>query len=422
MSRVLFSTLGSLGDLHPLIAMGIEMRNRGHSIGFATSEGYRHRIEALEFAFHPVRPDVAIDSPAMAPVIKQIMNPRSGPEVFLRKVLFPELRNTYDDLLRAATDGKRYDLMVTGEGIYAAPLVAEKTKIPWASTVCAPFSFFSAADPPVLPPCPRFSQWLYRFGPSMNRFVVRMIKRATRNWSKPVSNLRAELGLPCAQDPIHEGRHSPRLVLAAFSRVLGAPQPDWPQNTLITGYPFYDSPSKSSSAKLKAFLESGEPPIIFTLGSAAVFDPGQFYVESIKAALLLRKRAILLVGANAMPSPLPPGVFACNYLPFSEVLPHAAAVVHQGGAGTLGQTLRAGKPMLIMPYSHDQPDNAARAVKLGVARIVSRKRYKSRHVAKELQELLSNQACSAQLEEVRKQVQSENGSLTAADALERLLR
>jgi UDP:flavonoid glycosyltransferase YjiC (YdhE family) len=174
---------------------------------------------------------------------------------------------------------------------------------------------------------------------------------------------------------------------------------------------------------LEAFLEAGEAPIVFTLGSAAVFDPGAFFDESVKAALKLQRRAVLLVGPQPDRVPTAPlvddaiGVFDCA--PFSKLFPRAAAVVHQGGSGTTGQALRAGRPMLIVPFAHDQPDNALRAKKLGVSATIRRSQYAAATAADALRDLLGNPAAAARAGDIARIVAAENGSAVAADALEK---
>jgi UDP:flavonoid glycosyltransferase YjiC (YdhE family) len=177
-------------------------------------------------------------------------------------------------------------------------------------------------------------------------------------------------------------------------------------------------------SELVRFLDDGPPPIVFTLGSAAVLDAGQFYVESAAAARMLGRRAILLTGSGGQncPSPLPPGVAVCEYAPFSELFPRAAAIVHHGGIGTTTQALRAGRPMLVMPYSYDQPDNAERVARLGVARTISRGRYTASHAAAELDRLLTNSAYAERAAVVGARVGAEDGVTIACDALEAALR
>jgi len=275
----------------------------------------------------------------------------------------------------------------------------------------------------VLPPFPKLALLLRSLGPTVNQLSIGLVKLITRTWSEPVRRLRTELGLRPGKDPIYQDRHSPQLVLAIFSPELADPQPDWPSNTVVTGFPFYDGAIQESSLPqdLVRFLAAGGPPIVFTLGSSAVLDPGKFYQESAEAACLLKRRAVLLVGQNPAPAPLPEDVVAFGYVRFSEIFARAAAVVHQGGIGTTGQALRAGHPMLVMPYSYDQPDNGARMVRLGVGRTIARKRYSAKRAARELQKLLTDSKYGIAAAKISQRIQGERGAEVACNALERLL-
>jgi len=346
------------------------------------------------------------------------MDIQKGTERVVRDYLLANLRDTYTDLMNVA---QNVDLIVTNEIVYAARIVAEKLKIRWAFCALAPGSFFSAYDPFVLPPFPALSK-LRALGPVVNRRVMGFAKFVTRSWGEPIHQLRQELELPPVGNPIVDEKFSPYLVLALFSTVLGVPQPDWPTNTVVTGFPFYDGNQPTGLVpELKQFLDAGEPPIIFTLGSAAVLSPGDFYRESIKASEQLNRRAVLLIGKNLPPENLPERVVAFGYAPYSEIFPHACAIVHQGGVGTTAQALRAGRPTLVMPYSHDQPDNAARVERLGTSRTIPRKQYSASQVAKELRELLANPSYAAKAAEIGRIVQAEDGVGVACDAIEKQL-
>jgi UDP:flavonoid glycosyltransferase YjiC (YdhE family) len=433
MSRILFTTIGSLGDLHPLIGIGLELQRRGHSVRFCTSEGYRDKLQSLGFGFDSLRPNVAPND-ALSDRIREIFDPRNGPERLLRRWILPELRSTYADLVQAAVgtpaaqDGRTAknratDLLVSGELVYAAPLVAEKFGLPWASCITAPMSFFSAYDLPILAQVQKLCRWLKRFGPRVKGGVVGLIKTLTRKWGAPVKSLRAELGLPPGADPIYEGKFSPQLVLAMFSSVLGGPQPDWPLNTVVTGFPFYDGAENPTGlpAELHEFLDKGEPPIVFTLGSSAVFDPGTFYEQSATAAALVKRRAVLLTGTNVPKIPFSKDVVCYDYVRFSDLFARVAAVVHQGGVGTTAQVMRAGRPMLVMPYGFDQPDNAARVERLGLGRTISRKAYSGEAAAECLRDLLELPSYKENAVRVSQIIQRETGAVTAAQALEKLL-
>ena len=421
--RVILSNIGTFGDINPLIAIALELKRRGHVPVMAAPAVFEPKIRPLGIEFHAVRPDI---DPENSILVEMVYDVKHGTEHGLRNFLFPALRLTYDDLLDAATRPERADLLLLGELNYAGPLVAEVTGIPWASYVLAPLSFFSAFDPPVLPPYPRVAR-ADKVVPGFGRVVKRLARFVSRKWPQPIYNLRAELGLEKGKNPLFDAKHSPYLVLALFSRVLGTEQKDWPEHTLITGFCFYDSDAGNAAlpAELEKFLAAGPAPVVFTLGSAAVLAAGRFYEFSAKAAIRLGVRAVLLIGSDPRNRPrtaLPETICVAEYAPYSGLFPRAAMVVHQGGVGTTAQCLRAGKPMLIMPYSHDQPDNARRMRRLKVARVIQRGNYTPMRVARRLKAMLAEPLFALRAMLVARRLEHEDGVRTACDALEELYR
>ncbi len=418
--RIVLSNIGTYGDINPLIAIALELKRRGHTPVMALPNVYRPKIEPLGLEFHALRPDI---DPKNSKLVEMVYDVKKGTETGLREFLYPVLRQTYDDLLEAATKPERADLLLMGELNYAGPIVAEVTGIPWASYVLAPFSFFSAFDPPVLPPFPKLAR--ADKAPGMGRAMKRLARFVTRKWPEPVYELRRELGLEKGKNPIFDAKHSPNLVLALFSHVLGTEQKDWPANTLITGFCFYDADAGNAALpeNLETFLAAGEAPVVFTLGSAAVLAAGDFYEQSAKAAKKLGVRAVLLIGDDERNRPkeaLPESICVAKYAPYSALFGRSRLVVHQGGVGTTAQCLRAGRPMLIMPYSHDQPDNARRMRRMGVARVIQRSNYKPWRVARRVRTMLAEPDYEARARSAADVVARENGVKTACDALEKL--
>jgi UDP:flavonoid glycosyltransferase YjiC (YdhE family) len=419
--RIVLSNIGTFGDINPLVALALELKKRGHVPVMAVPAVYQSKIVPLGIEFHAIRPDI---DPTNSLMVEMVYDVKHGTETGLREFLFPALRQTYDDLLDAATKPVRADLLLLGELNYAGPLVAEVTGIPWASYVLAPLSFFSAFDPPVLPMYPRLAR-ADRAVPGFGRVIKRLARFVSRKWPLPIYDLRRELGLPRGANPLFDAKHSPHLVLAMFSRVLGTEQKDWPQNTKITGFCFYDSDAGNAAlpANLENFLSAGAAPIVFTLGSAAVLAAGRFYEFSAKAAIKLGVRAVLLIGSDARNRPtqkLPDSICVAEYAPYSALFSKAAMVVHQGGVGTTAQCLRAGKPMLIMPYSHDQPDNGRRMQRLKVAQVIQRGKYTPLRVARRLEAMLADPLFVLRTASVAQQLSREDGVCTACDALEEL--
>ena len=426
--RIVISTFGSFGDVHPYVAIALELKKRGHRPVIATSGIYREKTDALGLELHPVPPDLpSYDRPEeVARMVSGLVDTKKGPERVFKQFINPHLRGMYDALLEATRDA---DLLLTHVLSLAAPPLVEKTGIRWVSSVLAPISFFSVHDPPVFPQMP----WLYqvfRLGPRVASALMRVARWKLDGLAEPVYRLRAELGLPRGGNPMLEGQHSPRMVLALFSSALAAPQPDWPPNTRVTGFPFYDRRDRAGDAgglgldpELRRFLDAGEPPVVFTLGSSAVYVAEGFYRDSVEAARAAGVRALLLIGEERnRPANLPEGVAAFDYAPYGEVLPRARAVVHQGGVGTTAQVLRAGAPALVVPFSHDQFDNGARVARAGAGRVLPRSGYDAARAARELRALLADESYTTRAAEMGRQIRSEDGAAAAADAIEEVLR
>jgi UDP:flavonoid glycosyltransferase YjiC (YdhE family) len=209
---------------------------------------------------------------------------------------------------------------------------------------------------------------------------------------------------------------------------MGELQPDHPVNCDITGFAYYDAPPGAPtelSPELKRFLAEGPPPLVFTLGTALVNDPGDFYERSFQTAEMLGRRAVFLgldgaLGGNAhaVRRSLPPTMIGAGYVPHSLIFPHAEAVVHHGGVGTTAQALRAGKPQLITPFAGDQPDNAMRMCRLGVARQLAPNAYIPRRAAAALAALTRDRAVAVKAGEIGRSVAAERGAEVAADRIE----
>lgn len=413
--RVVITAWGSFGDIYPYVGLGLALAGRGHRVLLAVPRYYQELVEREGLECHPVGPEI---DPNDRATIARVMDPIKGSEVILRELLMPVIRPTYANLEEAARGA---DLLVSHPIAFAAPVLAQKKSLRWASTVLAPLSFFSPTDLPAFPVLPRLVH-LRRLGPWFGRLMVRLVRRTTRAWMDPVYALRQELGLPRGRDPIFEGQFSPALTLALFSKVLAAPQPDWPPNVQTTGFVFYNGSDRLSD-DVEAFLAAGPSPVVFTLGTSAVGAAGRFYEESAAAATRLGVRAILLTGG--FPENRPSGgrsrdLLLVDRAPHQLLFPRARAIVHQGGIGTTGQALRSGRPALVVPHAHDQPDNAFRVTTLGVARTLFPSRYTASRVARELRALFEDSGYERRAGEVALQVRAEAGAEGAAAALERL--
>jgi UDP:flavonoid glycosyltransferase YjiC (YdhE family) len=218
----------------------------------------------------------------------------------------------------------------------------------------------------------------------MNRIMDRI--------TAPLLNgLRAELGLAPVKNIIRDYWHSPTRVIAMFPEWFARPQPDWPKQTVLTGFPLYDEPEITPiDGELETFLRAGDAPIAFTPGSA-MWQAGDFFAQSVETCVRLNRRGLLLTRhRDHLPAKLPPGVIHVHYAPFSQLLPRCAAFVHHGGIGSSAQACASGVRQLVTPFTHDQPDNAFRLKNLGVAEVIPSTKYRVERIVPALRRLLDS--------------------------------
>jgi UDP:flavonoid glycosyltransferase YjiC (YdhE family) len=417
--KVVLATVGSLGDLHPFIALGRALRGPGLDVVLACAAEYRSKVEAAGISFHPLRPGFDELQSDLKMDRSQLTRGVIDRSTFLfTKLVLPYVATAYEDMMQATADA---DLILPSSLAFGARLAAEKRGLPWLAVVLQPMMFLSSYDPPVIPKAEWLSTLLRQLGPAPTRHTLWIIKKAINGLFRPLHALRADLGLaPTAQNPLFDGQFAQAGAIGLYSRLLGEVQPDYPRPTSIVGFATFDSEDGLAAVldpALNAFLQAGTAPLVFSLGSLIVHSPGSFYRESLGAARMLNRRAVLLVGEPALGDFAHLGsaeVYVCAYAPHSLLFPRAAAIVHHGGIGTLAQALRSGRPQLIVPYFADQIDNASRAARLGVARVSSPRRYSATSASRDLAGLLADAGCLARAAKVGESVASEDGAAQAA--------
>lgn len=381
--RVLLFPMGSHGDVHPFLGLGRALKDRGHEV-FVITSGYFEkavRDAGLEF--------IAVGT---AEEFEAVM---SNPDVWHPTRAFNVLVNqgvnhTYAPAMRIIEQ-----LYKPGETVIAAGSLAwatrnarDKLGIPLATIHLAPSLFMSSYRMPRLHGAP-VPQWAPRW---LRRLQWTMGAKFTDKVVLPELNrFRAEHGLPPARNVILDFWHSPDRVIGLFPDWFAPPQPDWPAQTVLTGFPMFDErEARPMPADLSRWLDDGEPPVVFTAGSAMAHGD-EYFAAAAQAMKLLGRRALLMSQfADTIPAGLPQGVRHCAWAPFSELLPRSAALVYHGGVGTCAQALRAGIPHLVMHMAHDQLDNLSRVRDLGVGDGAPPKRFKPQWIADQLEWLLAD--------------------------------
>ncbi|WP_309627405.1 nucleotide disphospho-sugar-binding domain-containing protein [Brevundimonas sp.] len=422
--RVVIAAAGSLGDLHPFIALGLALKARGVEAAIASSAEYRPKIEAAGLVFHEVGPSLARLETDLGMTLAQITEAIINSDVFVfQRVVLPYLETSVRQMV-AVSEGT--SAVVGGTLTVGAGLSAERLGLPFVSVLLQPTLAFSAYDPPYLPKAPWLAPADRGFGLWRNRTTIALARLIAAGLGRPLNRVRARLGLPATKaNIVFDAGAGADLVLGLYSPLLGTAQPDSPPGFFVTGYAPYDSETGGPAAMptaLEAFLAAGPAPIVFTLGSAAVHIPGDFYLESLKAARRLGRRAVLLVGPDGDLSVGDgPDVLALPYAPFSSLFPRAAAVVHQGGVGTTQQALRAGRPQLVVPFLGDQFDNAARIVRLGCGATLGRGRYRADRVEAVLERLLADPSVEATATRLGVVAAQEDGAAVAGERIIEML-
>jgi UDP:flavonoid glycosyltransferase YjiC (YdhE family) len=407
----ILTPVGSHGDVHPYVGLGERLKRRGHRVTVLTAEPHRGVVERMGLGFAPTFSAEAYQAATLDP---DLWHPRRAFATVMRLVV-TGLETSWRAIEERFEPGRTF---LVGHPLgFAARSFEERRGAPAATIHLAPSSIRSAHVVPALPPGMDIS--------GLPLFVKRAFWLLVDRWAidppiAPAFNRwRASHGLPAVHRLFQSWLNSPRRVIAMFPEWFGPRQPDWPAPLSHTSFPLWDDPAaEPADLELETFLAAGTPPIVATPGSANRHATPFF--EAMRDALArLGRRGLFLTGyPEQLPRDLPPTILARRYAPFSAVLPRAAAFVHHGGVGTEAQGFRAGIPHLIMPMAYDQPDNALRATRLGVARWLAPPRFTGSRVAAELDYLLGSPAVSERTAQFRAALEQVDGLSLAADLLE----
>ncbi|QEL14585.1 glycosyltransferase [Limnoglobus roseus] len=399
--NILLTPVGSHGDVHPFVGLGIALKQRGHSISLIAAEPYQPLAERHGFDFAQVGTSEEFQRMAHDPMLWH-------PSKSMRAVFNRELLEKYLPLAYGAIESRYVrgqTLLVGGSLAFAARIANEKLGIPLASVHLQPITILSVTDPPKFPGAPHtkyFPRWvrplIYWYG---ERLVLDGFLAA------PVNGFRATLGLPPVKRVWGKWRHSPQLILGLFPKWFATAR-DWPAHFHQTGFIRYDQgEAKALPPEVEEFLNAGEPPVVVSFGSA-MRQGRPYFTAAAEACRRLGKRCMILAkNGDQIPPDLPAGCRQFDYAPFSLVFPRAAAVVHHGGIGTTAQCLAAGVPQFVMPLAFDQPDNADRLERLGVATSLLAAKFTADRATKKLDELLRNGRIKAVCESVRSKMEDD---------------
>lgn len=380
------ASVGSLGDVHPFIAIGQALQARGHGVTLVCNDDFAASVRAAGLEHAGVGAGVDLAAATASP---NLWHPIKGLGVFWKHMLAPAIEPTFRHIERLAARGPC--VVVAPPVMFGARFAHDRLGVPLVSAYTAPAVLRTDGAPVTM------AHWQLPRGTP--RALVRLAWQALDRHklhpmaARPLAELALRLGAtppPAAQSIFGEWMHSPDGGVTLFPDWFAPARPGWPARLRQGGFPLYQGDAAAAlPPAVQSFLALGEPPIVFMPGSA-MRHAAPFFAAAVEACARLGRRGVLLTpDAAQLPAPLPPQVMHAAYLPFAALLPRAAALVHHGGIGSCAQAMQAGVPQVIMPMAHDQFDNAACVQRLGLGAALRPPRFTADRLARLLARLLA---------------------------------
>lgn len=406
--HALLTALGTDGDVFPFVGLGARLVARGHRATLIAAEPYRSLAANRGLNF-----EALVSAEEMHALLghPHFWHPIRGALVAARWGS-GRVERQYALLAGLAKDPDA--VLVSNPGVFAARLVQETLGRPLVTLLLQPGLVPSISAPPVLPWGVSLPRWAPR---PLGRLYWRLFNGAGDMLvGRALNRVRAALSLRPMRR-VFEWWLSDQLVLGLFPDWFGPPQPDWPPQMRLTGFPLDDGLAGAEvPPDVLEFCRAGDPPVAFTFGTGMLHAAGHFRMAVEVCERLALRGLLLTKHTDLLPPQLPPHVRSCSFAPFGQLFPQCAAVVHHGGIGTLARALSAGTPQLILPFSFDQPDNGTRVRRLGVGDWVRARRQSAPRIAAALAPLLTPKT-RARCREVGGWIQ-DDGLNAAADAVE----
>lgn len=404
-------TAGTRGDTQPYLALGLALKQAGHTVRVAAFENFETFVKAYQLDFFPIHGNVAQAAGRLGQDGQSVDNPLK----FL--LSFNQLKNLVTDLQKdffTACVGA--DAVIYHPGAAVGYFAAQRLKIP--AILGSPYPFTPTRDYPSL-----IFYHLPRLGKTYN-FLTHKIQEqifwfasasAIRQfWKKEFGSLPDDFGCPYPRQVTHR---QPTLI--SYSNYVFPRPTNWPEHVHTAGYWFLDEePGWQPPASLLDFLQAGKPPVYVGFGSVGnptrAAQTTRLVIEALKRS---GQRGVLATGWNAMTrvKDIPEDMYFLESAPHSWLFPRMAAVVHHGGAGTTAAGLRAGVPSVILPFGNDQFAWGLRVYELGVgARPIPQKNLTVENLSSAIRAALAPKVQSA-ASELGTKICSERGAEKAAE-------
>jgi vancomycin aglycone glucosyltransferase len=348
--RILLSTIGSRGDVQPLVALGVQLKTLGQEVRLCVPPDFREWIEGLGMPVTPIGPEVRSTGKA-----SPMADPPTPEQI--RQMMEGTVATQFETITAAA---QGCDLIMGATALQiAAPSIAEKMGIPYIFAAYCPAVVPSPHHaPPVLP-------GLGDKPVTMSDYSELWAKDAQRwnaQWRDILNSHRTRLGLSAVGD-VHSHILTEQPWLAADP--ILAPWPDPADKAVFQTGAWVLNDERPLSPELEAFLDAGDPPVYF--GFSSIRAPENVSQVIITSARALGQRVIVSRGwADLSLMDDEPDCLAIGETNLQTLFKRVAAVVNHGGAGTITAAARAGTPQVVIPQHYDQFYWAQRVHQLGI--------------------------------------------------------
>ncbi|MDP2371741.1 glycosyltransferase [Rhodoferax sp.] len=418
MARILIVGKGGYGDMFPLFSIAQALQTSGHAVTVAAEQHHEPATSSIGVGLIPI--DLASASDGLQQ--QSHFDPGANWLSAVFRTLSPaSIEDEYEIL---TSEVQKSDLIIGNQLAYSGAIAARKWGKPWVFCAPSPLAIPSYFDPPLFPYLHRLQTFAGQCGVSQDYFID-LARHASKLLMLSNIRLQKRLHVYGHSHPRFEGMYSGLLNIMPVSPAILAAQPDWPTNTVVSGFNWFEPTFMRNPQELdriSAFCESGDKPIVIAPGGSKRTQPGAFFDECLAACRLLGVRAIV-VAAKRFHDRIAasPDVLVSGYVPYSFIFDKAAAVIHSAGIGTIGWSLRYALPSLLIPTDWDQFDNARRVQKLGLAAVIPKRALAAPRIATALEDLLQDSELKAALGRVSTVVAAEDGARVALAEIETVL-
>ena len=348
--RVLLSTIGSRGDVQPLVALAHALRATGQDVHMCVPPDFRPWIEGLGILVTPVGPEVRRYTPPAAGTAR--------PTAEQLRLMTKAMVVAQFEALQSAVQG--CDVIVGATALQiAAPSVAERVGIPYV---------FAAYCPAVLPsehhapPVLRLHGQIPDGASDHRALWAADAQRFHGTFGDALNEQRGAVGLPPVTD-VRRHVLTDHPWLAADPML--APWPDPEDRRVYQTGAWFELDERPLSPEIEAFLDAGDPPLYFGFGS--MHARADLSSTMIQSARRLGRRALILGGWAEFALPdTEPDCLLLGEINQQALFTRVAAVVHHGGAGTTTAAALAGTPQVVVPQMYDQYYWAQQVERLGI--------------------------------------------------------